>query len=110
LTSQLQAGVKDVWQNRHGSRYRNVQALCVYWDADDLGVVEEVEVLKHVFSDLYNFDVSKYEIPSHQPDRALKRRVLDFVEQDHQDTLLIFYYAGHAFINPNRHDAPIWAA
>jgi hypothetical protein len=32
-------------------------------------------------------------------DRALKRRVVEFVEDDQQDTLLIFYYAGHACLN-----------
>jgi len=110
FTKHLSARVGEVWQNRHGSRYKYVRMLLVYWEADDLGVLREIGILKHVFSDLFFYDVSQYAIPNHCPDRSLKRRVLDFVEGDCKDTLLIFYYAGHAFINTNRHDAPVWTA
>jgi hypothetical protein len=110
LTNQLQAAVKDLWPNRYGSRYRSVRVLLTHWAADDLGVRNEVRLLEHVFSDLYRYNVSIYSIPNHQPDRALKRRVIEFVDDDQQDTLLIFYYAGHAFLNPSRHDVTVWAA
>jgi hypothetical protein len=102
--------VDELWQNRHGFRYSNLRVLLVRWESDDLGVAREIEILKQVFSDLYGYDVSQYAIPDHHPDWALKRRVLDFVEGDRKGNLLIFYYAGHAFLNPNRHDAPIWTA
>lgn len=82
----------------------------VHWEADDLGVIKEINALGHVFSDLYHYEVSIYAVPSHQSDRAFKRRVLDFVENDRQDTLLIFYYAGYAFLNPARNDSPVWKA
>jgi hypothetical protein len=38
-----------------------------HWQADDLGVVEEINVLSHVFADLYHFDVAVYNIPDYQP-------------------------------------------
>jgi hypothetical protein len=72
--------------------------------------MEEIDILSHVFADLYHFEVAEYIIPDYQPDRALKRRVIDFVEDDRHDTLLIFYYAGHASLNPNRSDSPVWVA
>lgn len=81
-----------------------------HWEADDLGVMEEIRILSHVFADLYHFEVDEYAIPEYQPDRALKRRVIEFVEDDQCDTLLIFYYAGHASLSPNRSDSPIWVA
>jgi len=81
-----------------------------HWEADDLGVTREVDILSHVFADLYRFGVADYTIPNYQPDRALKRRVIDFVDDDQQDTLLIFYYAGHASLSPNRSGFPTWVA
>lgn len=110
LTTQLRAAVDEVWPNRFGSRYKSVKALLASWDADDLGVIKEVEALKHVFADFYRFDVSTYIIPSQYPDRALTRQVMEFVDSAQNDTLLIFYYAGHASMNPNRHDTVIWSA
>jgi hypothetical protein len=90
-----------------------VKVLLTQWAADDLGVSRELDMLRRVFVDFYRFDVSIYMIPNHQPDRALKRQVIEFidvVDDDQQDILLIFYYAGHAFLNPTRHDSPLWAA
>jgi hypothetical protein len=110
LTTQLQAAVDEVWPNRFGSRYQRVKVLLASWDADDLGVAQEVNTLEHVFIDFYRYDVSTYTIPIHHPDRALTRRVIEFVESAKKDTLLIFYYAGHAYINPNRHESIIWSA
>ena len=79
----------------------------VYWAEDDLGVIDEIDMLGDVFCDLHRCEVSVYIIPSYQPDRALKRRAIQFVEDAHQDCLLMFYYAGHTFLNPGRPNAPI---
>ena len=84
--------------------------LLTNWEADDLGVINEAKALEHVFVEFYRYDVSTYTIPSYQPDLGLTRRVIEFVDSGREDTLLIFYYAGHASINPNRHDSIIWVA
>jgi hypothetical protein len=110
LTTHLQAAVDEVWPHRFGLRYRNVKVLLVSWEADDLGVIKEVRALEHVFRDFYRYDVSTYLITSHHPDRALTRRVIEFVDSAMKDTLLIFYYAGHASMNPNRLESVIWSA
>jgi hypothetical protein len=31
------------------------------------------------------------------------------MEHSYKDTLVVFYYAGHASINLNRHDSIIWS-
>ena len=49
---------------------------------DDLGVVSELNDLKHVFTDLFQYGVTIYEIPSEKPDKALKRRIFDFLDHD----------------------------
>lgn len=89
LTTHLQAAVDEVWLHRFGLRYRNVRVLLVSWEADDLGVIKEVRALEHVIRDFYRYDVSTYLITSHHPDRALTRRVLEFVESAMKDTLLL---------------------
>jgi hypothetical protein len=110
LTTHLQNAVDELWPNRFGSRYKRVKVLLASWDADDLGVIKEVRALEHVFIDFYRFDVSTYIIPSHHPDRALTRQAIEFVDSALKDTLLIFYYAGHASMNPYRYESVIWSA
>jgi hypothetical protein len=47
-----------------------------------------------------------YQIPDEKPDRALKGRILEFLANDQDDSLLIFYYAGHARRGQN--EGPLW--
>ena len=91
-------------------RYSNVQVLLISWKDDDLGVAKEVEKLQNVFNDLYHYDVEVYQIPSVKPDKALKRRILEFLDGDGEETLLILYYAGHAKKSLQLNEAPIWLA
>jgi hypothetical protein len=109
-TTHLQNAVDELWPNRFGSRYKRVKVLLASWNADDLGVIKEVRALEHVFIDFYGFDVSTYIIPSHHPGRALTRQAIEFVDSALKDTLLIFYYAGHASMNPYRYESVIWPA
>lgn len=102
----MQAG----WPRRHDIRYSKVQVLMLRWEDDDLGVITELNALEHVFVDLYHYAVQTYSIPSEKPDKALKRRVLDFLEDDGPETLLILYYAGHATSSLQTNEAPIWSA
>ncbi len=109
LTADLEAATHAVWSRRHESRYSKVYALFLRWESDDLGVVTESNELQHVFQDLYHYQVESYKIPDERPDTSLKRRILQFLENDGKDTLLIVYYAGHAKKNQSN-TAPTWYA
>ena len=82
--------------------------LLLSWLTDDLGVTAEVQRLQHVFQDMYQFQVETYQIPDEKPDRALKGRILEFLVNDQEDTLLILYYAGHARRGPQSNEGPLW--
>ena len=70
--------------------------LTMFWQDDDLGVLEEIKRLSSVFSNLYKFIVRQFVIPSYGADAALTRGVGDFVyEFGGEDSLIILYYGGH---------------
>ncbi|CZR56089.1 uncharacterized protein PAC_05977 [Phialocephala subalpina] len=108
----LNAAVQALWPRRHQSRYSRVHVLMISWTHDDLGVWREIIALRTVLEDMYNFKVEEYKIPGiSQPDRALKSRVIEFLNSsDRQDTLLIVYYAGHARRAPEENASPLWCA
>jgi hypothetical protein len=110
LAADLEAAVQAVWPRRHEMRYSHVQVLLLSWEDDDLGVASEIKDLRHVFMDIYNYQVQTYEIPNLTPDKAVKRRIFDFLEHDGEETLLIVYYAGHAKRSFQSNEAPIWMA
>ncbi|KUJ23891.1 uncharacterized protein LY89DRAFT_776104 [Mollisia scopiformis] len=111
LGADLDAAVQAVWPTRHQSRYTRVCALLVSWEDDDLGVWREVGPLRSLLKDKYNFDVEEYRIPSVKtPDKALKSRVIDFLDADEDDTLFIFYYAGHARRALDANNSTMWCA
>ncbi|KAH9213693.1 hypothetical protein DL95DRAFT_524350 [Leptodontidium sp. 2 PMI_412] len=110
LAADLQVAVNAGWSRRHEIRYSRVQVLLLKWQDDDLGVETELKDLGHVFADLFHFGVDVFDIPSDKPDKALKRRVFDFLDNDGDETLLILYYAGHATSNIQANEAPVWIA
>jgi hypothetical protein len=110
LTADLESATHALWSRRHESRYSKVIALFLRWESDDLKVVTESNDLQHVFEDLYHYQVQSYKIPDERPDTSLKRRILQFLENDGKDTLLIVYYAGHAKRNIQLNAAPLWQA
>jgi hypothetical protein len=59
---------------------------------------------------MYKFQVQEYQIPSSKPDKALKRRVSDFLDIDSKDNLLIIYYGGHARRALQSNEASLWFA
>lgn len=69
-----------------------------------------MKALQHVFTDLYSYNVHQYDIPSEKPDKALTRRVLDFLDQDGDETLFIVYYAGHGRNGTHSAEGPLWFA
>jgi hypothetical protein len=82
--------------------------LLLSWEKDDLGVDSEIAELGKVFSKMYKFQVERYYIPNLKPDRALKRRMIEFLEYESKDTLFIVYYAGHARRGLQSNEGSLW--
>jgi hypothetical protein len=110
LGNDLNEAVQAAWPKRHNVRYSQVHVLLLSWVDDDLGVVREIGRLRHVLKVLYNFQVEEYEIPSLKPDRFLKRRISDFLDNDDKDNLLVVYYGGHARRGWQSNEASLWFA
>jgi len=90
-----------------------VHALLLRWASDDLGVVSEIKDLNNVFQQIYQYNVQLYDIPNFNPDRMLKKRLIQFLEPEEMfgnEILFIVYYAGHARRKLHSTDAPIWVA
>ena len=102
--------MKAVWPRGGEVRYLWVDVLLISWATDDLEVDGEIKALRHVFEDMYGFHCQTYKIPDRQPEKALMRVVLDFLEQDNDNTLYIAYYAGHARRPLLSNEATLWYA
>ncbi|KAE9366683.1 hypothetical protein N431DRAFT_417524 [Stipitochalara longipes BDJ] len=110
LGADLNEAVQAAWPKRHSIRYSQVYVLLLSWEADDLEVHLEIEPLRRVLEDRYRFSVQEYKIPSLKPDKALKKRIYDFLEKEDGDTLLVVYYAGHARSALQSNEASLWCA
>ena len=73
-------------------------------------MLTELEDLQRVLVKLYFYTVHKYDIPSEKPDNALTRRVLDFLDQDGEETLFLLYYAGHGRNGSQYDEGTLWYA
>ncbi|KAG0645504.1 hypothetical protein D0Z07_8738 [Hyphodiscus hymeniophilus] len=110
VAADINYAVQAVWPKRHEIRYSKAQVLLLSWEDDDLGVKEEIIDLRHVFENFYRFDVEEHKIPSEKPDKNVKRKVLEFLNKDGDDTLLVVYYAGHARSGEQSNEGSIWFA
>ena len=98
------------------SRYKNVKALLLQWEADDLGVDPEVTKLANVLEAPrptgFNFSIKRFSIPTigddgDPPEDLLHQQILKFRRDSTPDDLLILYYGGHGGGSPQR---CIWSA
>lgn len=104
----LQSLVDDDWKSRRHGTYSKVHVLLISWVDDDLGVLRELQDLETVLTSSFNYDVETWGIPRDKSQRRLQERVLQFVNNyEGNDSLLIFYYAGHAI---RASKGPIWTA
>lgn len=109
LGEDLESAVKAGWPRAPGTRYTNVKALLLSWEDDDLGVMREIKRLRCVLENKYDYHTQTFEIPSRKPDIALKGKVVEFLAEDDENTLLILYYGGHAR-RGNQMEGPLWFA
>lgn len=95
--------------NRGLSRYKEVHALLLSWEQDNLGVANEIAELKDVFQQIYHFNVDGWKIPSEKSHNSLAAKVLGFLnDYDSTENLLIVYYGGHGFMNDDRQCVWSW--
>ena len=97
-----------MFPNRQAT-YNRVHALLISWGQnDDLGTETEVEELKNLFENSYNFTAEKYIIPAASSEDRLEEKCIE-VRRDHAGArdLLIVYYGGHGIFKGNK---SIWHA
>ncbi|MCJ1462367.1 hypothetical protein MMC07_000967 [Pseudocyphellaria aurata] len=97
----LWSKVMDQGPYRNPSTYSEVEALFICWaeNSDDLATSEEVNRLRSVLENRFNYHV-QVQLLDNQTDNRLQVRinriVADFVDdRGGPNTLLIVYYAGH---------------
>ena len=93
--------------------YSKVSVLLLSWKDDDLGVRSEVNQLRSLFADTFNYDVDEWQLPSGPTCYlALLNKLGEFTsENGGPDTLIIIYYGGHAYQSAKRASyGPIWVS
>ena len=106
LNSTMQVTWSNVMELNSGvytgsTRYQHVHVLMLSWERqfDDLNVQGEVDALRTVFRDTYNFNVVHKQLIRKEKRRTqtqINRIVADWVDDnDGLKTLLIVYFAGH---------------
>lgn len=93
--------------------YKSVHVLLLSWEEDDLEppCADEIEKLREVFEQRYRFNVDEWRIPSDPSSHTLcGDRLREFVrDYDHNDRLLIIYYAGHGRLDDDRQCVWYWS-
>ncbi|MCJ1400572.1 hypothetical protein MMC11_003778 [Xylographa trunciseda] len=103
----VEEATKAAFPNAGRSRYATVNVLLLFWEDDDLGVIDEVKVLETVFRKIYKYATERWSIPSRDADDALLEKLLAFRKsKDRDDNMFIIYYGGHGYLNSSRQ--PIW--
>lgn len=96
---------------RH-QRYAAVAVLMISWKDDDTNSAAEIEQLKTIFQDSFNYTVYSYQIPSAKPQQSLNEQIATFLNYfGGSDNLLVIYYGGHGGPRTKKSKSPCtWAA
>ncbi|KAL2043780.1 hypothetical protein N7G274_003299 [Stereocaulon virgatum] len=85
------------------SRYREVYALLLSWEEDNLGIIGEIRQLDDVLKDVYHYETGQWKIPNTRSHNSLASRLTTFLnEHESKDNLLIVYHGGHGHMNDIR--------
>ena len=80
--------------------YEHVASLFFSWEDADAVFEEQLNELKVLLHDIYNYPVEQYRIPSERPHKALREMLSSFIKKnDGEGHLIIIYYGGHASMN-----------
>lgn len=97
-----------------GRAYNKASVLSMYWEADDLGCIDEAKKINKLFEEDFRYQAKLFGIPSQHPQSALVREVLDFKEKHGKPgSLLVLYYGGHGDPDDKKGSGQresIWAA
>ena len=105
----LNSAATAAFPNRGQSRYKEVHALLLSWEDDNLGVIDEVTELNNVFTDLYHFETEQWKIPSDSSHLSLAAKIIGFVnDYGSNENLLVVYYGGHGVMNDDRQCVWSW--
>jgi len=86
------------------AQYREIHALLISWENDDLGVEDELHALERVLSNKYFATTRVISIPHEESNLFLERGIHEFkLYYSAPDILLIVYYAGHGAVDDNLH-------
>jgi len=111
FVADLQEAIDAIRLGSNEGRYKEAHVLFLSWEEDNIGVKQEINDLRSVFSRFYRYQTHEYEINSQKPGRDTQSKVASFLsENDSHDNLLILYYAGHGIPSRQGSEAPIWAA
>ena len=97
----LWSNIMEKGNYKNPSTYQNVKALLLCWaqNCDDLQIKGEVDRLKAVLEDRFNYHTQTEYLNKHNPQRLqvqVNTKVAAFVgAHDGPNTLLLVYYAGH---------------
>lgn len=106
----LTSAAEAAFPNRGVSRYKEVHALLLSWEDDNLGVVDEVTELEDVFRNCYRFETEAWKIPSKRSHNSLAAKIIAFVDDyESKDNLLVVYYGGHGEMNDDRQCVWSWS-
>jgi hypothetical protein len=98
-------------------RNSRVGVLLLSFKDDDLGVIDEIKVLKDVFESSYRYETETWLIPTTESEEALSRKIYQFRRKFCQANrqpntplpLLIVYYGGHSAKPPSGGNTCDWS-
>jgi hypothetical protein len=83
--------------------YADVTVLMLRWE-EDTAVEDDLLALEKVFRERYNYNTTKWQIPTvPNPSIKLGVQMASFLEDARPDHLLVIYYAGHGYVDPDNH-------
>lgn len=97
----LQDAAMLIYRQTSKSPYANVTVLMLRWE-EDTSVEPDLLALEKVFRERYNYHTDKWQIPTcPNPSIKLGVQMASFLEHARPDHLLIIYYAGHGYVDPD---------
>ncbi|PVH72826.1 hypothetical protein DL98DRAFT_520285 [Cadophora sp. DSE1049] len=97
FAADLQSAIDGAWPIRAEPQYNAVHVLMLSWEDGEPGLWADAQRLRHVFSNLYRFEVEDLRVPSASPQDLSRSKLSSFIrENSGGNNLLIVHQAGSA--------------
>lgn len=97
----LQDAAMTIYRQTQRYPYTDVTVLLLRWE-EDTAVEDDLLALEKVFRERYDYNTTKWQIPTvPNPSLKLGVQMTSFLENKRPDHLLIVYYAGHGYVDPD---------